>query len=82
VATCKNASAALFTAAKIAHLAKLPQGKVEAQTRVINMVDKMDQEGFGHCSLTAACEVECPQNISLDNIARMNWEYNKARLLR
>ena len=81
VATCKNASAALFTAAKIAHLAKLPQGQVEARTRVVRMVQQMDAEGFGHCSYTGACEVECPQHISLDNIARMNWEYNKVRLL-
>ena len=81
VATCKNASAALFTSAKISHLAKLPQGKAESQTRTLNMVKQMDAEGFGHCTFTAACEVECPQTISVDNIARMNWEYIKAQLL-
>lgn len=75
VASCKNSSAALFTAAKIAHLSKLPQGKEEAKRRVLSMVRQMDQEGFGHCSNTGACEVECPQDISLDDIARMNWEY-------
>jgi succinate dehydrogenase / fumarate reductase iron-sulfur subunit len=82
VATCKNSSAALFTAAKIAHLAKLPQGKVEARQRVVRMVQQMDAEGFGHCSYTGACEVECPQHISLNNIVRMNWEYTKAYWLR
>jgi len=81
VATCKNGSAALFTAAKISHLAKLPQGRVEARQRVLNMVAQMDEEGFGHCSNTLACEVECPQEISVANIDRMNWEYNKAKLL-
>ncbi len=80
VATCKNGSAALFTAAKVTHLAKLPQGQAEASQRVINMVEQMDGEGFGHCSNTKACEVECPQEISVANIDRMNWEYNKARL--
>ncbi len=82
VATCKNSSAALFTGAKISHLAKLPQGKVEAQERVVNMVEQMDKDGFGSCTNTEACEAECPQNISVVNIARMNWEYNKALLLR
>lgn len=82
VATCKNGSAALFTAAKIAHLAKLPQGQAEAKQRVVNMVMQMDSEGFGHCSNTHACEVECPQEISVANIDRMNWEYNKAKLLK
>ncbi|MFN8407179.1 MAG: succinate dehydrogenase/fumarate reductase iron-sulfur subunit [Sphingobacteriaceae bacterium] len=77
VATCKNSSAALFTSAKIAHLVKLPQGKKEATKRVLNMVRQMDIEGFGHCSNTEACEVKCPQNISILNIARMNWEFNK-----
>ena len=80
VATCKNGSAALFTAAKISHLAQLPQGKVEASKRAISMVKQMDAELFGHCSNTEACEVSCPQNISVLNIARMNWEYNKANL--
>jgi succinate dehydrogenase / fumarate reductase iron-sulfur subunit len=78
VATCKNSSAALFTSAKISHLAKLPQGRAEAEQRVLNMVTQMDAEGFGHCSNTEACEVKCPQGISVLNIARMNWEYNKA----
>ena len=78
VASCKNGSAALFTSAKITHLAKLPQGKFEAKQRAIRMVSQMDQEAFGHCSNTRACEVECPQEISVANIDRMNWEYNKA----
>jgi len=82
VATCKNASAALFTASKITHLALLPQGRVEAAERVLRMVDGMDAEGFGHCSNTDACSVECPQEISTIHIARMNYEYNKALLLR
>lgn len=81
VATCKNGSAALFTAAKITHLTLLPQGKIEAAERVINMVNMMDAEGFGHCSNIEACEVECPQAISVLHIARMNYEYNKALLL-
>ena len=80
VATCKNGSAALFTAAKIAHLAKLPQGKAEARQRAVKMITQMDKEGFGHCSNTGACQVECPQEISVANINRMNWEYNKAKL--
>ena len=78
VATCKNSSAALFTSAKISHLAKLPQGKNEASKRVLTMVAAMDMEGFGSCSNTEACEVECPQGISVLNIAKMNWEYGKA----
>jgi len=82
VATCKNGSAALFTAAKIAHLAKLPQGQVESKTRVKNMVEQMDEEGFGHCTNTNACEVKCPQEISVANIVRMNWEYNSALLFK
>ena len=81
VATCKNASVALFTAAKITHLTLLPQGKIEASERVINMVAQMDAEGFGHCTNTEACEVECPQAISVLHIARMNYEYNKALLV-
>jgi succinate dehydrogenase / fumarate reductase, iron-sulfur subunit len=80
VATCKNSSAALFTAAKIVHLALLPQGKIEARQRVARMVTQMDAEGFGHCSNTEACQVECPQEISVLHIARMNWEYNRALL--
>jgi len=82
VATCKNSSAALFTSAKISHLVKLPQGKLEARKRVVAMVNQMDAEGFGSCTNTEACEAECPQEISVINIARMNFEYNKALLLR
>jgi succinate dehydrogenase / fumarate reductase, iron-sulfur subunit len=78
VATCKNSSAALFTSAKITHLALLPQGKIEGRQRVRRMVVQMDKEGFGHCSNTEACQVECPQQISVLHIARMNWEYNRA----
>jgi len=77
VATCKNASAMLFVSAKISQFALLPQGKVEAKERAINMVNKMDEEGFGNCTNTGACEVECPKGISLENIARMNREYLK-----
>lgn len=80
VATCKNASAMLFVSAKVSQLALLPQGKVEAQDRVLNMVHQMDLEGFGNCTNTGACEVECPKGISLDNIARMNREYMVASL--
>jgi succinate dehydrogenase / fumarate reductase iron-sulfur subunit len=80
VASCKNASAALFTGAKVSHLAQLPQGKLEASRRVLSMVKAMDGEGFGHCSNTTACEAVCPQEISTDAIARLNWEYNLARL--
>ncbi|WP_291908333.1 succinate dehydrogenase/fumarate reductase iron-sulfur subunit [Chitinophaga sp. CB10] len=82
VAVCKNSSAALFTSAKVTHLALLPQGKEEAQDRVLHLVNQMDAEGFGHCTNTEACEVECPQEISVLHIARMNWEFNKAHILR
>lgn len=82
VAACKNSSAALFTSSKITHLALLPQGKMEAAERVIDMVDMMDKEGFGHCSNTEACAIECPQEISVLHIARMNHEYNKALFFR
>ena len=75
VATCKNASAMLFVAAKVSQFSLLPQGKVEAKERVLNMVDQMDKEGFGNCTNTGACEVECPKGISLEYIARMNREY-------
>ncbi|MBF12591.1 MAG: succinate dehydrogenase/fumarate reductase iron-sulfur subunit [Flavobacteriaceae bacterium] len=75
VATCKNASAMLFVSAKVSQYALLPQGKVEATDRVLNMVKQMDEEGFGNCTNTGACEVECPKGISLENIARMNREY-------
>lgn len=78
VATCKNASAMLFVSAKVSQLALLPQGQVEAKQRVLNMVKQMDEEGFGNCTNTGACEVECPKGISLENIARMNREYLKA----
>ncbi|MCJ7932920.1 MAG: succinate dehydrogenase/fumarate reductase iron-sulfur subunit [Chryseobacterium sp.] len=82
VATCKNGSAALFTSAKITHMALLPQGKEERNKRVLDMVAQMDSEHFGHCSNTEACEVECPQGISVLNIARMNFEYNRALFFR
>ncbi len=75
VATCKNSSAMLFVGAKISQFALLPQGQVEAQERALNMVAQMDAEGFGNCTNTGACEVECPKGISLENIARMNREY-------
>ena len=75
VAACKNASAMLFTAAKVSQFALLPQGEVEAHERVLSMVDQMDKEGFGNCTNTGACEIECPKGISLENIARMNREY-------
>ncbi|MEO1253499.1 MAG: succinate dehydrogenase/fumarate reductase iron-sulfur subunit [Bacteroidota bacterium] len=78
VASCKNASAMLFVSAKVSQLALLPQGKVEAKERVQKMVNQMDEEGFGNCSNTGACEVECPKGISLENIARMNREYLKS----
>ena len=80
VATCKNASAMLFVSAKVSQYALLPQGKVEANDRVLNMVNQMDEEGFGNCTNTGACEVECPKGISLENIARMNREYLYASL--
>jgi succinate dehydrogenase / fumarate reductase iron-sulfur subunit len=80
VATCKNASAMLFVSAKVSQLTLLPQGEVEANERVKHMVAQMDKEGFGNCSVTGACEVECPKGISLENIARMNREYLKANL--
>ena len=74
VATCKNSSAMLFVAAKVSQYSYLPQGEVEAKDRVVNMVNQMDKEGFGNCTNTGACQVECPKGISLDNIARMNRE--------
>ena len=82
VATCKNSSAMLFVAAKVSQYSYLPQGEVEAKDRVINMVDQMDKEGFGNCTNTGACEVECPKGISLEYIARMNREYLKASLIK
>ena len=78
VASCKNASAMLFVSAKVSQLAILPQGRAEAEKRVLNMVSKMDEEGFGNCTNTGACEVECPKGISLTNIARMNREFLSA----
>jgi succinate dehydrogenase / fumarate reductase iron-sulfur subunit len=80
VASCKNGSAMLFVGAKVSQFALLPQGKVEATQRVLNMVRQMDEEGFGNCTNTGACEVECPKGISLENIARMNREYLSASL--
>ena len=82
VAACKNASAALFTSAKVSHLALLPQGHVERDARVVNMVDRHDAEGFGSCSNEGECEAVCPKEISITNIARMNREYVRATLLR
>lgn len=75
VAACKNASAMLFVSAKVSQLALLPQGQPERYLRVQNMVAKMDEEGFGNCTNTGACEAECPKGISLTNIARMNRDY-------
>lgn len=78
VAACKNASAMLFVSAKISQFSLLPQGRTEARERVRNMIQKMDELGFGSCSNTGACEAECPKHIRLTNIARMNREYYKA----
>lgn len=78
VAACKNASAMLFVAAKVSHLNILPHGKPEKDRRVLAMVDAMDKEGFGNCSVTGSCEAVCPKEISLDFIARMNRDYAKA----
>jgi succinate dehydrogenase / fumarate reductase iron-sulfur subunit len=78
VATCKNSSAMLFVGAKVSQYALLPQGQIEASDRVLNMVAQMDLEGFGNCTNTGACEIECPKGISLENIARMNRELMKA----
>ena len=79
VATCKNGSAMLFVSAKVSQLALLPQGKVEAAQRAKAMVAKMDELGFGNCTNTGACEAECPKNISLSHIARLNREYIVAK---
>jgi succinate dehydrogenase / fumarate reductase iron-sulfur subunit len=81
VAACKNASAALFTSAKLSHLALLPQGQVERYRRVVSMVDRHDSEGFGSCSNEGECEAVCPKEIPITNIARMNREYFKAMLV-
>jgi len=80
VASCKNSSAMLFVSAKVSQLALLPQGKVERISRVQKMVEIMDEEGFGNCTNTGSCEVECPKEISLENIARMNREFLFANL--
>ncbi len=80
VATCKNSSAMLFVAAKVSQLALLPQGKIEASRRAKNMIAKMDELGFGNCSNTGACEMECPKGISLAHIARLNREFLVAGL--
>jgi len=80
VAACKNASAMLFVSAKVSHLALLPQGKPEAMERVKNMVKKMDELGFGNCTNTGACEAECPKEISLTHIARLNREFLAVRV--
>jgi succinate dehydrogenase / fumarate reductase iron-sulfur subunit len=82
VAACKNASAALFTGAKVRQLALLPQGQVERRTRVVSMLDRHDAEGFGSCSNEGECEAVCPKEISLANIAAMNRDYLKAKLFR
>jgi succinate dehydrogenase / fumarate reductase iron-sulfur subunit len=81
VAACKNASAVLFTSAKISHLALLPQGQVERHRRVVAMVERHDAEGFGSCSNEGECEAVCPKGIPITNIARMNREYFKAMLV-
>ena len=80
VASCKNSSAMLFVSAKVSQFSLLPQGKVEATDRVLNMVNQMDEEGFGNCTNTGACHVECPKGISLDYIAKLNREYVKANI--
>ena len=82
VASCKNASAMLFVSAKVSQLALLPQGRIEAKERVIAMVNKMDELGFGNCSNTGACEAECPKGIKISNIARMNREYLCANVIK
>tara|TARA_Y100001936_G_C16049991_1_gene657199 strand:- start:183 stop:935 length:753 start_codon:yes stop_codon:yes gene_type:complete len=80
VAACKNASAMLFVGAKVNQLSLLPQGDPERSSRVRNMVSKMEDEGFGHCTNTGACEAECPKEISIDNIAKLNREYFRSLL--
>ena len=80
VATCKNASAMLFVSAKVSQYSYLPQGQVERKERVINMVTQMDKEGFGNCTNTGACEIECPKGISIEYIAKMNKEYLSATI--
>jgi succinate dehydrogenase / fumarate reductase, iron-sulfur subunit len=80
VAACKNASAMLFVSAKVSHLSLLPQGKVEKDRRVLNMVEAMDKEGFGACTVTGSCEAVCPKEISINFIAKMNRDYGLAML--
>lgn len=80
VASCKNASASLFVAAKISQFSLLPQGQPEREKRVVQMVKKMDEEGFGHCTNTGACEAECPKEISVDYIRKMNYEFHRANI--
>jgi len=80
VATCKNASAMLFVSAKVSHLAHLPQGQIEAKRRAQNMVAKMEELGFGSCTNTGACEAECPKNISISHIAKLNREFLKSQI--
>ena len=82
VASCKNASAMLFVGAKVSHFALLPQGQPEREERVLGMVAQMDEEGFGNCTNTGACEAACPKEISLENIARLNREYAKAAIVK
>ncbi len=82
VAACKNSSAMLFVGAKVSQYSRLPQGKVEARNRVVNMVNQMDKEGFGSCTNTGACEAHCPKGISLDNILNLNREYLKSKVTR
>ena len=79
VAACKNGSAMLFVSAKVSQLALLPQGRVEAARRAKAMLSKMDELGFGNCTNTGACEAECPKNVSIANIARLNREFEKAK---
>lgn len=81
VATCKNSSAMLFTSAKLSQLTLLPQGHPERTQRALKMVEQMDKEGFGNCTNTGACEIECPKGISLENIARMNREFMRASIV-
>ena len=80
VATCKNASASLFVAAKVSQLSLLPQGQPEKKERVNNMVAQMDEEGFGHCTNTGACQAECPKGISIEYVRKMNLEYNLSNI--
>ena len=80
VASCKNSSAMLFVGAKVTHLSLLPQGQTERSSRAQSMVETMDQEGFGNCTNTGACEVTCPKNISVENIVKLNKEFIKSNL--